>query len=115
MGDDDYRKEAHELQYISEKMKGAWKLADLMVKQRTEGPTVKIGDFIYEAVGGCLVHDGETVAEYTLSDGRFTVFPVAPFLSHIQSTSSDSVMQAFQAFAENCRADEKAKARLNLS
>ena len=30
--DDDYRKETYELQYMSDKMKGAWKLADLMVK-----------------------------------------------------------------------------------
>ena len=74
-----------------------------------------MGDFDYDAVDGRLMRDGETVAKYTLSDGRYTVFTVAPFLSHIPNTSSDSLKQAFQDFADSCRADEKAKARLNLS
>ena len=60
-------------------------------------------DFEYDAVSGCLMRNGEVIAKHTLSDGQYTVFPVAPFVANVPNATSNSLMAAFNEFARNCR------------
>ena len=72
-------------------------------------------DFKVDDVTGGLMRNGEVIARYTLSDGKYTVFPVAPSVASVPNGVSMTLGGAFNEFAHNCRRIEEVKQALGLN
>ena len=71
-------------------------------------------DFEIDAVSGCLLRNGEVIAKHTFEVGRYTVVPVASSVANMPSVTSESLMDAFNQFARNCRQIDEVKKALKL-
>ena len=72
-------------------------------------------DFEIDGATGGLMRNGEVIAKYTLTDGKYTVFPVAPSVASVPHGVSKTLMGAFNEFAHNCRRIEEVKQALGLN
>ena len=71
-----------------------------------------LDDFTTDPDAGILYRGRQRVAKCILNDGKWEAFATLPAISHVANGTGDTVLEAFGAFAANCRASPKAMAAL---